>query len=208
MTRSRLRAEPSSSYEDEEMGIGKLVMDSFQGVAMGMMDGLITLLGIVMGVGAATGDAKLVIISGLVGGISNGFGTSLGFYTSENAERGQQIEFYKKKGKVKSSHMYIHTNAEIYMETLFSFLAGVTALIIPICPFFFGVPLLHAMAGCFIISVMMLYLLGFRIGKLNHEHPYMSALKYVLVGIFGALIALLIGELLKHILLENTLGLF
>lgn len=208
-TRSKLPMGPSSSCEDEEMNISHVVRDSFQGVAMGMMDGLITLLGIVMGVGAATGDAKMVIITGMVGGISNGFGTSLGFYTSEHAERGQQIQFYKKKGsKLKASEKYIHTNAEIYMETLFSFLACVVALIIPICPFFFSVPLQHAMVGCFIISVMMLYMLGFRIGKLNHEHPYMSALKYVIVGVLGATVALLIGELLKHILLENTIGLF
>ena len=86
---------------------------------MGMMDGLITLLGILMGVGAATGDAQLVIISGLVGGIANSFGTSVGFYTSEQAERGQQIEFYKKKRnvKIKETSRYIHSKTEIYLET-------------------------------------------------------------------------------------------
>ena len=179
------------------MEIGKLIRDSFQGVAMGMMDGLITLLGIVMGVGVATGSSNLVIISGMVGGIANGFGTSIGFYTSENAERGQQIEFYKKKGRIKSSHMYIHTKTEIYMETLFSFLAGVTALIIPISPFFFGIPILQAMAGCLIISITMLFLLGFQIGRLNRESPVGNGMKYTIIGIASAIIALLIGEGLK-----------
>ena len=180
------------------MKLFELIKDSFQGVALGMMDGLITLLGIVMGVGVATGDARLIIITGMVGGISNGFGTSIGLYTSENAERGQQIEFYKKKGtKLKASDKYIHTKTEIYMETLFSFLACVVALIIPISPFFFGIPVVHAMAGCLIIATTMLFLLGFQIGRMNRESPFKNGVKYTIIGIASAIIALLIGEGLK-----------
>ena len=184
------------------MKLLSLARDSFQGVAMGMMDGVITLLGIVMGVGVATGDSRLIIISGFVGGISNSLGTSVGFYTSEHAERGQQIQFYKKKGrkKMRDADKYIHTKSEIYFETAFSFLASVVALVVPITPFFFSIPLIHAMGACFVISSGMLYLLGYNIGKLNREKPHFNGFKYLLIGIFAALVALAVGELLRQAL--------
>ena len=192
------------------MDFHKLVKDSFQGVAMGMMDGLITLLGILMGVGVATENPGIVVISGLVGGIANSFGTSVGFYTSEQAERGQQIAFYRKKGRknLKEGDMYIHSQNEIYLETAFAFCAGVAALIVPIIPFFLGLPVFLAMAASMLISVAMLYVLGFYIGKLNHENRMLSGFKYAGIGTLSAIIALLIGELLKHIILENTIGIF
>lgn len=192
------------------MNLRALIKDSFQGVAMGMMDGLITLLGILMGVGAATGDPKLVIIAGLVGGIANSFGTSVGFYTSEQAERGQQIRFYAKKGRAetKEADRYIHSDTEIYMETAFSFLAGVAALVVPIIPFLLNLPISTAMGASLIISIAMLYALGFYIGRLNRERPFLSGFKYAAIGVISAIVALLIGELLKHIILENTIGIF
>ncbi len=172
---------------------------------MGMMDGLITLLGILMGVGAATGDAQLVIISGLVGGIANSFGTSVGFYTSEQAERGQQIEFYKKKRnvKIKETSRYIHSKTEIYLETGFSFLAGAAALVFPIIPFFFTIPIFESMAMSFVISIAMLYMLGYKIGQLNNENALRSGFKYMLIGILSSLVALVIGEFLKGVLLGS-----
>lgn len=188
----------------------ELIHDSFQGIAMGMMDGLITLLGTLMGVGVATGNPQIVVISGLVAGVANSFGTSVGFYTSENAERGQQLLFYEKKcrGKVAARDKYIHTKTEIYMETLFSFLAGAAALVVPIIPFLLNLPVLTSMAGSLIISLAMLYILGIYIGKLNKESMFWSGVKYAAIGIVSAGVSLIIGEILKHILLENTIGIF
>lgn len=189
------------------VSLHRLIEDSFQGVAMGMMDGLITLLGILMGVGAATENPQIVIISGLVGGIANSFGTSVGFYTSEQAERGQQIEFYKKKGRAstKAGDRYVHTPMEIYMETAFSFLAGAAALIFPILPFFLDIPIFESMAASFVISIAMLYMLGYKIGQLNREHAFKSGFKYMIIGVVSALVALLVGELLKGLILGNSI---
>ncbi|MEW6329489.1 MAG: VIT1/CCC1 transporter family protein, partial [Candidatus Micrarchaeota archaeon] len=109
------------------------VKEHFQGIAFGLMDGIITLIGILIGVAEATGNAKLVIVSGLVGGLANSFGNSIGFYTSENAERGQQLEFYKdhKGGREKK---YIHSHGEIIASSVLSFLATFSALVFPIIP--------------------------------------------------------------------------
>jgi predicted membrane protein (TIGR00267 family) len=180
----------------------------FQGIAMGLMDGLITLLGIIVGVGAATSDAKFIIISSLIGGISNSFGTSIGFYTSENAERGQQIAFYKKKKNSRKGDRYIHSHSEIIGSTGLSFIAGVCALILPILPFFFIADVKISIITSVVISIILLFILGYYIGEINETDKLKSGLKYVLLGIISAGIAFALGGLLKHILIEGKLEIF
>ena len=67
------------------------LVEGFQGVAFGTMDGLITILGVVIGIASATESSSIVIISGIVVGIANSFGNCFGFYASELAERGEHI---------------------------------------------------------------------------------------------------------------------
>lgn len=183
------------------MRLGEL----FQGIAMGLMDGLITLLGIIVGVGVATADSRLVIISSLVGGISNSFGTSIGFYTSENAERGQQIEFYK-KSKKSDERRYIHSHSEIMASTLLSFVAGVFAIVLPIIPFFVLGEVMTSTIVSLAISSVMLFVLGYYIGKINDGDRVLSGFKYVALGIISATVSFVLGEVLRHILLEGQLG--
>jgi len=164
---------------------------------MGLMDGLITLLGIIVGVGVATDDTKVVIISGLIGGISNSFGTSIGFYTSENAERGQQIEFYKKNKGARKDLQYIHSHSEILGSTFLSFMAGALAIILPLLPFFLLHDITVSMISSVIISAMLLFILGHYIGKINETDRLRSGLKYVILGIVSSAVAFILGEVLR-----------
>lgn len=184
------------------------IKELFQGIAMGLMDGLITLLGIIIGVGAATSDARFVIISGLVGGISNSFGTSIGFYTSENAERGQQIAFYKKKKNTRKDGRYIHSQSEIIGSAALSFVAGVCALILPILPFFLLEGITAGMVASLAISMVLLFILGYYIGEINEADKLRSGLKYALLGIVSAAVAFALGSLLKHAIFEGRLEIF
>lgn len=59
-----------------------------EGASFGLADGIICFLGIILGVAEATKDVKLVIISGIVGGIADAFGNSFGFFISQRTERG------------------------------------------------------------------------------------------------------------------------
>ncbi|MCX6775440.1 MAG: VIT1/CCC1 transporter family protein [Candidatus Micrarchaeota archaeon] len=177
------------------------IKELFQGIAMGLMDGLITILGIIIGVGIATDDAKVVIISGLIGGISNSFGTSIGFYTSENAERGQQIEFYKRNKGARKNQQYIHSHSEILGSTVLSFMAGAFALILPLLPFFLLQDITASMTSSLIISAMLLFALGYYIGKINETDRLRSGLKYASLGIISSFIAFILGEILRTFIL-------
>ncbi|NYZ75955.1 VIT1/CCC1 transporter family protein [Candidatus Micrarchaeota archaeon] len=183
------------------------IKELFQGIAMGLMDGLITLLGIIVGVGVATNDAKVVIISGLVGGISNSFGTSIGFYTSENAERGQQIEFYKKSKGTRKDLQYIHSHSEIIGSAVLSFIAGAFAIVFPLLPFFLLYDVLTSMISSLIISAMMLFVLGYYIGKINETDRLRSGFKYLFLGIMSSIVAFILGEVLRRFI-EGKGGIF
>ena len=55
------------------------IIEGFQGVAFGTMDGLITILGVVIGIASATENSGAVVITGLVAGLANAFGNTFGF---------------------------------------------------------------------------------------------------------------------------------
>ncbi|NYZ78518.1 VIT1/CCC1 transporter family protein [Candidatus Micrarchaeota archaeon] len=174
------------------------IKELFQGIAMGLMDGLITLLGIIVGVWIATDDAKVVIISGLIGGISNSFGTSIGFYTSENAERGQQIEFYKRNKGTRKDRQYIHSHSEIIGSTILSFIAGAFAIVLPLLPFFLLSEVVASMISSLVISAMLLFVLGYYIGKINETDRLRSGLKYLFLGAMSSIVAFVVGEVLRR----------
>jgi len=172
----------------------------FQGIAFGLMDGVITLLGILIGMASATGDAGVVVIAGVVGGVANSFGNAIGFYTSESAERGQQMRFYEKRGKKLDGDEYVHSQRDVLLSAGMAFLATLVALVLPITPFFLLSSVPQAMLACVVISVAMLFLLGSFIGKLNKECGWRNGLKFVLLGLAGAAIAFLLGAALKGFL--------
>ncbi|MEW5955245.1 MAG: VIT1/CCC1 transporter family protein [Candidatus Micrarchaeota archaeon] len=170
---------------------------NFQGIAFGLMDGLILLLGLLMGLSEATGEARIVIMGGIIGGIANSFGNAIGFYTSESAERGQQLKFYKGK-KTRAAHRFVHSYSDILFSTLAAFGATLVSLALPVLPFFAFESLATAMLSSGAIAIVMLAVLGYFIGKMNESDGWWSSVKYVVLGLVGAGLGFLVGDLLKH----------
>lgn len=174
-----------------------------EGFAFGLADGIICFLGLTIGVAEATSDPALVIISGILGGIANAFGNSIGFFISQSTERGVQIHETEEYG-VKTR---IHSKREVLMSGVFSFLATILALVILIFPFlFFKIP--TAIVVTFSFGTILAFILGCYVGKLSRENPYKKGLKYAVLGILGAVISFFIGDFLKHLLIEQTFRIF
>jgi len=174
-----------------------------EGIAFGLADGIICFLGLTIGVAEATSDPTLVIISGIIGGIANAFGNSIGFFISQSTERGVQIHETKEHG-VKTR---IHSKKEVFMSGILTFLATILALAVMISPFlFFNIS--TAIVVTFSFGMILAFILGSYVGKLSRENPYKTGLKYVVLGIIGAVISFLIGDFLKHLLIEHTIKIF
>ncbi len=164
-----------------------------EGVAFGLADGLIMCLGLIIGVAEATsGTARareLVIITGIIGGFANAFGNSIGFFMSQSAERALQIHETTNHG----AKTRIHSKREIFTNSIFTFSSAIAAVLILLSPFTF-LSMNHAAILTFIIGTTMAFILGSYVGKISHENPYKTGLKYALLAILGAIISHFIAD--------------
>lgn len=170
--------------------MGNEWVEGFHGLAFGLVDGLVTMLGVVIGVAQATGETRLVIISGLVAGVANAFGNSIGFYGSELAERGEHML----EGREPSSMR------EVRRSTLLSFITSLGAtfvLMIPFLAFSQG----YAMLAAVVIGASLLFSLGLVVGRLWRTHPLRYGAIYLGLGVAGAGLSFLVGELVRALVL-------
>jgi predicted membrane protein (TIGR00267 family) len=163
-----------------------------EGIAFGLTDGLIMCLGLIIGVAEVTSDTRLVIITGIIGGFANAFGNSIGFFTSQSAERALQIQETTNHG-VKTR---IHSKREVYTNTLFSFASTIGAVLILLSPFLL-LQMTAATILTFIIGTTASFLLGSYIGKMSSENPYIAGLKYAILAMVGAVVSHLMADLIQ-----------
>ena len=162
-----------------------------EGIAFGLADGLIMCLGLIIGVAEVTPDTRLVIITGIIGGFANAFGNSIGFFMSQSAERALQIQTTEH-----GSTTRIHSKREIFTNSLFSFASTIAATLVLISPFTCFC-MSHAAIITFIMGTTMAFILGSYVGKISHENPYKTGLKYALLAVLGAIISHYIADYIQ-----------
>jgi predicted membrane protein (TIGR00267 family) len=162
-----------------------------EGFAFGLADGIICLLGLIIGVGRATYDPRAVIITGIIGGITDAIGNSIGFYISQTTERGLQIHETEEHG-IKTR---IHSKREVFASGGFVFLATFAILTLLLFPFMF-VEFVFACILAFLFGTTLAFALGYYVGRLAGENPCKSGFKYACLTIIGALASYTIGGLL------------
>jgi predicted membrane protein (TIGR00267 family) len=165
-----------------------------ESVAFGLTDGVICFLGIIVGVAIATADSKLVLIAGIVGGVADALGNSIGFFVSQATERAVQLRQAKP-----GDDSYVHSKREVYMSGVFSFLATLVALVFLLLPFVF-VEVWQATSVSFVVGLVLAFVLGVYIGKMGEGSQFKSGVKYACITMFGALISYGLGVFL-HILI-------
>jgi predicted membrane protein (TIGR00267 family) len=165
------------------------LIEGFQGVAFGTMDGMITILGVVIGIAAATQNSGAVVISGLVAGVANAFGNSFGFYASELAERAEHIQ----------ENQHVSSMTETRRSTLLAFAHSVASTILIVAPFAM-LSLRHAMIASLIIALAVLFALGALVGRFSHASPWKFAIRYALLGLAGAALSFMVGAVVGSVL--------
>lgn len=172
-----------------------VVMREFEGFAFGLGDGIICMLGIIIGVAAATANPSAVILAGIVGGVANSFANSAGFYISQSMERGIQTHYKNEKRNAE----HVHTPKEIILSSVFSFFATIASLTILIAPFLLT-DLWTAMALSFSIGIIILFLLGIYVARLMKASPLKVGVEFVIVGAIGAVASYSIGTIIQILL--------
>jgi len=165
------------------------LVEGFQGVAFGTMDGLVTIVGVVIGIASATHSASVVVISGLVAGLANAFGNSFGFYASELAERAEHIQ----------ENQHVSSMTETRRSTLLAFLHSLGSTIVIVAPFAI-LGLTYAMVVSLVIALLLLFALGSVVGRFSHASPWKFGFRYVLLGLAGAGLSFMVGVVVGRVL--------
>lgn len=162
-----------------------------EGVAFGLVDGLVLVLGLVIGVWAATGDTNTILLAALIGGVSNAFGNSAGTFLSQTAERGVQLQHRRRKGNSE-----VHSKWEVVRIALFAFGATIATVILVVLPFYF-LDSFTATLLSLVIALALLFVLGEYVGRISKEKNFEYGLLYVAIGLVAAVLAFFVGEGLK-----------
>ncbi|MFX0124374.1 MAG: VIT1/CCC1 transporter family protein [Candidatus Hodarchaeota archaeon] len=166
-----------------------------EGFAFGMTDGIICFLGIIIGVAQATQDPMMVIIAGIVGGVADAFGNSIGFLISQLTEQSVQLHQKENLGQ----EVRVHTQREVVFSGIFSFLATIIALFLLIGPYFFIEDFYTAMFVTFVLGILALFILGMYVAKISGKNWLKMGILYTIVGMTGAVLAFMIGSVLNQI---------
>ncbi|MGQ9725755.1 MAG: VIT1/CCC1 transporter family protein, partial [Candidatus Bathycorpusculaceae bacterium] len=140
-----------------------------ESIAFGLTDGIICFLGIIVGVARATLDPNVVIIAGIVGGVADALGNSVGFFVSQSTERAVQIY-----GVEQGTESRVHSRKEVQMSGIFSFIATMITLFLLIFPFKIFTDIMYATILSFLIGIILAFILGSYVGKLTKENQYKS----------------------------------
>lgn len=111
---------------------------------------------------------------------------------SQSAERAIQIHETTEHGAITR----IHSKREIFTNSIFSFASTIVATLVLLFPFTCFC-MSHAAIITFIIGTTMAFILGGYVGKISHENPYKTGLKYALLAILGAIISHLLADCIQ-----------
>lgn len=151
------------------------------GISFGLTSGVITSLGMIVGMDAATSSKLAVIAAIVVMAIADGLADAVGLHVVEEAE----VE----NGKVK------HTAKEIWLTTFFTFLSVsgfILTFAIPLLLF----PLKTAIFIAIAWGVLLLIILNFHIAKIRKENPIKIISEHVLIALFVIIISYWVGSLI------------
>jgi len=154
--------------------------EGFQGATFGVMDAIITVLGVMIGLSITTDEKFIVLVGVLTAGIADSFANAAGMHVA------QETEIH-------------HPKHEIFKSTIFCFLATAATTIV------LSVPLIvfSVRDGSYVavgLGILMLLGLGYFVSKINKRfNPYKLALEYLIIGISVGVICYIIGFLVNNI---------
>lgn len=153
--------------------------EGYQGATFGVMEGIVMMLGILIGL-SATGNKSIAILGVVTAGVADAFANSSAFYVSEESEG-------------------IHTRKEIWKSTIWTLIGTVASVVVLIIPLLiFDIPFATYIG--FGVAMVMLGLLGFFVARWQKMNVMNVILKYIVIGIAVSIATYVVSELLLKIL--------
>lgn len=160
--------------------MNKIRRGGVQGATFGVMEGTIMMLGVLLGL-SVTGNKFIIVLGLLTAGIADALANASSFYVSEESEM-------------------IHTKKEIFKAAKLCFLATLVTVLAIALPLIIIKNIRVSVSSSFVVGLVILFLLGrYMARKLKSKKPSKTIIKYMLIGVFTALVCFILGEFIKYI---------
>ena len=169
----------------------KITGEKLRDFILGAQDGIVNVLGLVLGVAAATFNTEIVLVSGIAGLVAESISMGAVAYTSSKAAH----DYFKVKKEKKEENVYKNPAG----IALFVFLATIFGSIIPVIPFFL-MPVKEGIFASVALCGLVLFAIGMIKGKLTTD-GWKSGFEMLIIGLVAALagyfIVLILGNIIK-----------
>lgn len=154
--------------------------NGMQGLAFGIMEGTILLMGLMLGL-SVTKSRTVTLIALLVTALADSFANSAGFHVSQEAE----------------AH---HKKREVWASTIFCFIGTFSVMSLLAAPIMFFKSYSNAIAISSAIAIVILGSLGVFVARHRHESALATALEYISIGVFVAVVCFFLGEFAESVI--------
>jgi VIT1/CCC1 family predicted Fe2+/Mn2+ transporter len=153
-----------------------------RGFSFGVTSGIITTLGLIIGLGYAT-ESKLVVIAGILTiAIADSFSDSLGIHLSEESQKNS-------------------TTRKIWTATISTYISKLFFTLTFLIPFIF-VNLNTAIYIVIVYGIIMLGTLSFLIAKERKVKPWKVISEHIIITIIVIILTKIIGNQINNLLLK------
>ena len=168
----------------------------YREIVFGLEDSIVSTLGVVVGIAAGTDSRYLVVLSTIVVVVVESLSMTAGTYLSNKS----QIELDLASGKLGFPNRR-HLTSESISDSLFMGISYLLGGVISVLPFLFFPPL-SAIIPAVLLSVVVLFSIGYIKGKIAKISSLRSGLEMSLVSLVAALLAYLIGIFARNNLMR------
>ena len=198
MTHLRRELERLKQYH-EVAEIGEIARRYF---AMNSFDGILTILGVLMGnYLARVRDPTVVIVTGMATSVSMGVSGLWGAYLTESAERQKSLDDLEEQTLTDLSQTRIGraSRAAVVIVALVDGLAPLLASLFVLSPFFLTDPLGDIQYSYYLalaIALLSLFGLGAFLGRISRQNVLLAGLKMIVAGVMALLLSYLLGHVI------------
>ena len=172
---------------------------------MNAFDGVLTILGVIIGAYMAGDLAPIVVIyAGIFGSLAMGISGFSGAYMAESAERKNELKEMEEAMLI-SMDDTLHAKAAKWAAFVTAIVDGVSpalASIFVIMPFYYAytgaIEVSMAFTLSIIVSLIILFILGLYLGKVSKEHMLLQGIKMLAVGLILAIVSILLARILPY----------
>jgi predicted membrane protein (TIGR00267 family) len=161
---------------------------------LGTIDGLLAVLGIIIGASASTADAGIIVKAALGGGIALALTNGIGSYLAESAVEYGKIASVERAilQDLKDTRIEVQAKRRIVTGSIVHGGASLIGSLIPILSFLL-LPAGVAVISAIILTLATLVILGFYSGKISGQSYVGSILRMVSLGVIIVIVTGLLG---------------